>query len=61
MQPRLTLEEALELRKLLAIMRDGSRLPGERRIAMAEFDIIYEEAVQRTRKGKSQRTVNTAS
>lgn len=52
MRPRLTSDEAKKLGRLLEIMRDESRLPGERRIAMAQFDRIYEMALKRTSGGK---------
>lgn len=48
MEPRFTEEELKQLRDLLEIMRNESRLPGERRIAMAKFDRIYEIASRRT-------------
>lgn len=48
MQPIFTKEEQVELQKLLQIIKDERRLSGQRRIAIAKFDRIYEEAVKRT-------------
>ena len=48
MEPIVTKEEHRELEKLLSIIRDESRSPGERRIAMAKFDRMYQNARVRT-------------
>jgi hypothetical protein len=48
MQPKLTREEYDELHRLLNIVRDKTNLPGERRMAMAKFDLIYANACRRT-------------
>jgi hypothetical protein len=48
MQPNLTKEEKLELKKLLQIVQDENALSGQRRIAMAKIDRIIEEGIKRT-------------
>jgi len=48
MQPQFTSEQVAELRRLLNIMKNEDNLPGDRRIAMAQFDRIYKQALKRT-------------
>lgn len=48
MKPTLTRQEYEELNRLLQIVQDPSRQLGERIIARAQFERIYEKAVKRT-------------
>lgn len=47
MNPKLTQEEQKNLKDLLKIIKDKTKQPGQRRIAMAKFDHIYSNAQKR--------------
>ncbi len=48
MQPEVTQQEHLELQRLLQIIKDPRKLPGQRRIALSKFNQIYNSAAKRT-------------
>ncbi|KEO82216.1 hypothetical protein [Tumebacillus flagellatus] len=47
MQPKLTPAEYAELKQLLNIVQDKTKSPGERRIAKAKFERLYNQARKR--------------
>lgn len=49
MKPKITLTKAEheELQRLLNIVKNKNNLPGERRLARAQFDNLYNKALKR--------------
>lgn len=43
-----TQEEYRELERLMSIVKDKTKLPGEKRIAMAKYDKILKKAINRS-------------
>ncbi|UQD52321.1 hypothetical protein C0971_10085 [Bacillus methanolicus] len=43
----LTQKEYDELQRLMRIVKDKNNLPGKRRLAMAKFDQLYNQALKR--------------